>query len=80
MQAQITRWGNSLGIRIPKELALRIGLKAGSRVDLTAKGGQIVISAVRPLYTLDELLVGMTPEGLHEAFDWGPAVGHEVVE
>ncbi|MFI5021651.1 MAG: AbrB/MazE/SpoVT family DNA-binding domain-containing protein [Alphaproteobacteria bacterium] len=80
MQAQITRWGNSLGIRIPKELALRIGLKEGARVDLTAKGGQIVISAVRPLYTLDELLVGMTPEAMHEAFDWGPAVGHEVVE
>jgi len=80
MQAQITRWGNSLGIRIPKELALRIGLKEGARVDLTAKGGQIVISAVRPLYTLDELLVGMTPEAVHEAFDWGPAVGHEVVE
>ena len=80
MQAQITRWGNSLGIRIPKELALRIGLREGARVDLTAKGGQIVISAVRPLYTLDELLVGMTPEAVHEAFDWGPAVGHEVVE
>ncbi len=80
MQARITRWGNSLGIRIPKELALRIGLKEGARVDLTAKGGQIVISAVRPLYTLDELLVGMTPEAVHEAFDWGPAVGHEVVE
>jgi antitoxin MazE len=80
MQAQITRWGNSLGIRIPKELALRIGLKEGARVDLTAKGGQIVISAVRPLYTLDELLVGMTPEAVHGAFDWGPAVGHEVVE
>ncbi|HXQ66483.1 MAG TPA: AbrB/MazE/SpoVT family DNA-binding domain-containing protein [Alphaproteobacteria bacterium] len=80
MQAQITRWGNSLGLRIPKELALRIGLKEGARVDLTAKGGQIVISAVRPLYTLDELLVGMTPEAVHEAFDWGPAVGHEVVE
>lgn len=34
----------------------------------------------RPRYTLKDLLVGMTPEAMRKAFDWGPDVGREVVE
>jgi antitoxin MazE len=80
MQVQVTKWGNSLGIRVPKEVATRVGLSEGSRVEVTADGDRIIISAERPVYTLDELLVGMTPDAMHEAFDWGPDVGDEVVE
>ncbi len=80
MQVQVTKWGNSLGIRVPKEVATRVGLTEGSRVEVTADGDRIIISAERPVYTLDELLVGMTPDAMHEAFDWGPEVGDEVVE
>jgi hypothetical protein len=35
---------------------------------------------VVPRYTIEELLVGMTPEALSEAFEWGADVGREVVE
>lgn len=80
MQVQITKWGNSLGIRVPKEVATRIGLSEGSRVDVTTEGNRIIISAKQPVYTLSELLTGMTPEAMHEAFDWGPDMGDEVVE
>jgi len=80
MQVQIARWGNSLGLRVPKEVAARVGLKEGARVELTAEGDKIVISVARPVYTLDELLLDMTPEAMHEAFDWGPDVGREDVE
>jgi antitoxin MazE len=34
----------------------------------------------RPRDTLDELLVGVTPEAMHAAFDWGPDRGRETVE
>lgn len=80
MQAQAARWGNSLGVRLPKELAARAGVREGSRVELTAEGDRIVIAVRRPVYTLDELLVGTTPEAMHEAFDWGPDLGRERVE
>ena len=80
MQVQITKWGNSLGIRVPKVVATRMGLTEGSRVDVTTEGERIVITARQPVYRLDELLTGMTPEAMHEAFDWGPDVGDEVVE
>ena len=80
MQVQITRWGNSLGLRVPRDIAARLGLKEGARVDIAAEDGRIVISLERPMCGLDELLVGMTPAAMHEAFDWGPDLGREAVE
>jgi antitoxin MazE len=80
MRAQITRWGNSLGLRVPKEIAAQVGLKAGARVEITAEEGRIIVSVARPVYSLDELLVGMTPDEMHAAYDWGVEVGREVVE
>lgn len=80
MQIQISRWGNSLGLRLPKEIAARMGLSEGSRVEMTTEDNRIVISADRPVYTLDELLAGLTPEAMHEAFDWGDDRGREAVD
>ena len=80
MKARVTRWGNSLGVRIPKDIAGRIGLSEGSRVEVELEDEHIVISLARPRYTLDELLRGMTPEAMHEAFDRGPERGREAVD
>jgi antitoxin MazE len=80
MQVQVARWGNSLGLRIPKDVAQRIGLRAGARVDVEAEGGRIIISPARPRYVLADLLKGMTREAMREAFDWGPDRGREIVE
>jgi antitoxin MazE len=80
MQVQISKWGNSLGVRVPKDVAAKLGLTEGSRVDVTVEGDRIVISTKRPVYTLEELLVGMTPKAMRQAFDWGPHVGREDVE
>jgi antitoxin MazE len=80
MQVQVARWGNSLGLRIPKDIAQRAGLREGTRVDIEAEGERIVISPARRRYVLAELLRGITPEAMREAFDWGPDKGREVVE
>ena len=80
MQVQISKWGNSLGVRVPKDVAAKLGLTEGSRVDISVEGDRLVISTRRPVFTLDELLVGMTPESMRDAFDWGPDVGREIVE
>jgi antitoxin MazE len=79
MQVQITRWGNSLGLRIPKNLAAQAGLRAGARVEITTEGERIVITPARPHYVLAELLEGLTPEMMREAYDWGPDRGREIV-
>jgi antitoxin MazE len=80
MQVQISKWGNSLGVRVPKDIAAKLGLCEGSRVDVSVEGNRIILSAKRPVYTLDELLVGMTPKAMRAAFDWGPDVGREKIE
>ena len=80
MQVILSRWGNSLGVRVPKELAARVGLSEGARVDISQEGDRLVVSAARPVYRLSEILAGMTPEAMHEAFEWGPDRGRENVE
>jgi antitoxin MazE len=74
------RQGPVEGLRIPKDVAQRIGLRAGARVDVEAEDGRIIISPARPRYVLADLLKGMTPEAMREAFDWGPDRGREIVE
>jgi antitoxin MazE len=80
MQVNVARWGNSLGLRIPKDIADRAGLQAGSRVEIIAENGRVVIVPARRRYVLAELLEDMTPEAMRDAFDWGPDLGREIVE
>ena len=76
MKVQVARWGNSLGVRVPKDLVRRVGLKEGASVEMTADDDRIVIE-VRREDRLAELLRGMTPKAMAEAFDWGDDVGRE---
>jgi antitoxin MazE len=80
MRVQPARWGNIPGLRISKASAGQPGLKAGARVEIEAEGDRLVIRAARPHYRLEELLTGVTPEDMREAFDWGPDVGREVAD
>lgn len=80
MQVQVARWGNSLGLRIPKQVAAEIGLREGSRVEVKAEGDRLVVLPARPRYALADLLEGVTPDAMREAFDWGPDLGRETVE
>lgn len=80
MQTQLARWGDSLGLRIPEEMAGRLGLTDRSRVDVVLDGDRIVITSERPRYKLEDMLSGMTPEAMREAFDWGPDAGREKID
>jgi antitoxin MazE len=80
MQVGVSRWGNSLGIRVPKELAAKLALREGTRVEMVVEGSRLVLTRVDPPPSLAALLVGMTPAALHEAFDWGDDVGRERIE
>ncbi len=71
-QVQIAKWGNSLGLRVPRDLAARIGLTDGTRVDIEARGDRLVVSKSNRRFTLAELLAGMTPEREHRALDDAP--------
>ena len=79
VQLRISRWGNSLGLRVPRDVAARAGLTDGARVDIEGyPDGRIVVTPSRRRFTLGELLAGMTPEREHPLEDDWP-VGEELL-
>ena len=80
MQITASRWGNSLGVRIPKDIVDQVGLSPGDSVDVTAQGDQIIISLRRPRYRLEDLLTGVAPEAMQEAFDGGSDAGRGIID
>ena len=77
-KTQIARWGNSLGLRLSKSVALEAQVDEGDTVDVSVKNGAIVIRPSRPTYSLDLLVARITPRNRHDESAWGPPVGHEV--
>jgi antitoxin MazE len=74
----IRKWGNSLGVRIPKRLADELGMSAGASVTVTADKRRIVIAPAAPVYELARLLKGVNARNRHQEFDTGSARGAEV--
>jgi antitoxin MazE len=62
--SRISRWGNSLGVRIPQEGVDQLKLREGETVTLRIKADSIVIQRRKPRkkWTEEELLSGVTPD------------------
>lgn len=79
MQTKILKWGNSLGLRIPKAFAEQAGVEAGSEVDLSVEDGELIVRPARlPRYDLKDLLRGVTAKNIHKEVETGELVGREV--
>lgn len=74
------KWGANLAVRLPRDVAQTAGFISGSSVEVEARPGEVVIRSAQPRYTLDELLDGVTPEAMRDAFRWGDDVGREAVD
>jgi antitoxin MazE len=79
MQTRVQKWGNSLGLRIPRSFAAEAQVEAGSTVDLSVQNGSLL---VRPLRTrkhaLSKLLKKVNRRNLHGEVPSGKPVGREV--
>lgn len=53
---QVSKWGNSLAVRLPADLVRRLDLKEGDQIDLAADGGAMRVHR-RP--RADEVLEGL---------------------
>jgi antitoxin MazE len=79
MSVTLHRWGNSIGLRLPKPLLEQLGLGEGSKVDLRIEGGHLVIEPQRTRkLTLKDVLAGFTPDDQPGELGWGKPVGKEV--
>jgi antitoxin MazE len=78
METKIQKWGNSLGVRIPRSVALEARLRAGSAVEVSAEDDVVVIRPVsRVRYQLSDLLKGVYRRNRHAEVVTGEPVGRE---
>ena len=78
MITKIQKWGNSLGVRIPKSVAQDVQVQDGTVVDLRIDKGRLVIVPIQKnAYDLSEMLEQVTPENLHAEVDFGEPIGGE---
>ena len=78
MKTVISKWGNSLAMRIPVAVARQIKAQEGTAVELTVARGRLVISRVRDSYDPDKLIDAITSENRHDETEWGQPGGVEV--
>jgi len=76
MQVRVSRWGNSLAVRLPKQLAEQLGLAEGQLVNMSAEGQVLELKpSAAPAYQKfdrDQLINLIDPADQPESFDDGP--------
>ena len=78
MTTKIQKWGNSLGVRIPKEIAHKTHMREGSVISFSVKGEMLMLRHSRQKYTLAYLLKSFDKNTQHEEIDLGSPRGSEV--
>lgn len=92
MKVQVSKWGNSTAVRLPKTVVKELGLAQGMTLDVTVDDGAVKLVPVeseraplpepRPV-TLDWIVSEIKRLGPENApddtVDWGPDVGSEVI-
>lgn len=78
MRTAVKRWGNSLGVRIPKSILEENSLKEGSEINIISKDGTIIFEPVKKKYNLKDLLEGINESNLHREISTGDFVGEEI--
>lgn len=78
MKTKISRWGNSLALRLPQKLAASHNLEEGSAVELIEDSGELKLRPLKEVNSgLEELLARITEENRHTEVKTGSAVGKE---
>lgn len=78
MKTKIQKWGNSLGVRLPKSITEQKELKAGLAVSVLIQNNQIVIEPIVEEMSLDSMMTSVTSKNLHKETDWTESLGNEV--
>ena len=78
MNATVQKWGNSLALRIPKNLADDVDLHQGSVVELEVVEGDMVVKPKKERkLSLRQMVKRITKKNLHAETDWGRPMGKE---
>jgi antitoxin MazE len=75
MKTKVSKWGNSVGIRIPKHIISELKIDIDSEVEISIKDGNLVLKQKSPL---DKMLDQVTPENIHSETLADQPVGKEI--
>ena len=79
METKIKKWGNSLAVRIPKDIVQKHLFQEGCSVVVESSKEGIVIKRVlchKP--SLKEMVKKITKKNLHKEVSWGTSRGKEI--
>ena len=79
MKTQLSKWGNSLALRIPKPVAEAAKLCDGDTLDIDVEGpGAVRLRKPISKPAFEDLVARITEENRHRETEWGEALGNEV--
>jgi antitoxin MazE len=78
MVTSVKKWGNSLGIRLPKSIADEVFLNEGSNLKISVIKGKIELTKIDSELELDDLLAEINAQNQHSEIDSGVIVGNEL--
>jgi antitoxin MazE len=78
MRSKARKWGNSLGVLLPKSITDELSVVDGTQLEIDCDGDQITIKKVKKTtYKLTELLRDYPKPAKGSEVAWGPKRGHE---
>jgi antitoxin MazE len=79
MKTRVTKWGNSLAVRIPQPIAESASFRDGDEVELkVSRSGVVTLKSHRSIPTLEELVKDIRREDRHGEEVWGKPKGKEI--
>lgn len=79
MEARLQKWGNSDGIRIPKNILKALNLKTNDKVELIQEKDKIIISKPQKKHlTFEQRVAKYDGQNLVDSYDWGEPKGKEI--
>ncbi len=79
-RTQLVKWGNSLAVRIPKQVAEEARLREGDTLVIEVERELVNLRRENAVPTLQELVAQITPENRYGEVSTGAEVGREVIE
>jgi antitoxin MazE len=76
MTLAVKKWGNSLALRIPKDIAQTLHIEDNSLLEVTVENKTLTIKPKANTH-LEDLVSKITDDNLHKEIDTGRSMGNE---
>ncbi len=77
MKLTVKKWGNSLALRLPRELAQQIACHEGAKLDVSLTKDSLVLTPDKT-FTITDFMQGLSRESRHEPDPITP-LGREIL-